>query len=79
MPFSITSFVYFTGSLVILAKQNAWIPAEKPFETYLTVAPNIKERTPEDKLLGIHMRSKLLTGINERFQGLIEQRIRMGN
>lgn len=61
-----TSLVYFTGSLVILAKQNAWIPAVKPFETSLTIAPNIKERTPKGKLLGIHMRDKLLTGISER-------------
>lgn len=44
MFFSMTSFICFTGSLLALAKENAWIPAEGIFETYLTIAPDVKER-----------------------------------
>ena len=44
MFFSVTSFICFTDSLLTLAKQNAWIPAEGIFETYLTIAPDVKER-----------------------------------
>ena len=44
MFFSMTSFIYFTGSLLTLAKQNAWIPAEGIFETYVTIGPGVKER-----------------------------------
>lgn len=67
MLFLITSFVYFTSSLIVLVKQNAWIPSEKPLETCFTFAPDVKKGPQKGKLFGIHMKGKLSIGIIERF------------
>lgn len=65
--FSIAYFVSFTNSLFILAKQNAWIPTEKHFETHLAIVFNAEKRTPKGQIAWHPQEKPAVNGIIDRF------------
>lgn len=67
MLFSIAFFVYFTNSLFILVKQNAWIPTEKPLESHLTIVFNAEKRTPKGQIAKHPQEKPAVNRIIDRF------------